>query len=324
MSRKILTTLLITILASICHGEKSQMDMVMESVPDPLMKKKEKKLPEGHVSPTYANIAYGKSPKQRLDFFKAKSSTPTPVIVLIHGGGWSTGARAKSINENLLRDGISYCTISYRLCNPKTKNVMPVSVMDAARAIQFIRSKAREWNIDPEKIMIQGGSAGGASSLWLAFHDDMAKPDSADPVERQSTRISGAVAFAAQTTINPFLISKRIGDEAAKHPMVWQTIGAKSHQDLIDNWEQFKDLSEFCSPLTHLSSDDPPVYLIYSMDTPFPAKTQGAIHHAEFGRILKEKCDEIGVGCTMWVNGKEPSPTPSWREFTRKTLTQEH
>ena len=59
---------------------------------------------------------------------------------------------------------------------------------DAARALQFVRSKAAEWNIDKPRIGATGGSAGACSSLWLAFHPDMADPKSTDPVARESTR----------------------------------------------------------------------------------------------------------------------------------------
>ncbi|MEO2047672.1 MAG: hypothetical protein ABGX16_13990 [Pirellulales bacterium] len=53
---------------------------------------------------------------------------------------------------------------------------------DAARALQLVRSKATEWNIDKQRIGASGGSAGACSSLWLAFHPDMANPASSDPV----------------------------------------------------------------------------------------------------------------------------------------------
>ncbi|MEZ6075854.1 MAG: hypothetical protein R3C56_09310 [Pirellulaceae bacterium] len=60
---------------------------------------------------------------------------------------------------------------------------------DAARALQFVRSKATDWNLDKKKIGATGGSAGACSSLWLAFHDDMAASDSEDPIARESTRL---------------------------------------------------------------------------------------------------------------------------------------
>ena len=60
------------------------------------------------------------------------------------------------------------------------------------------------------RIAVIGGSAGAASSLWLAYHDDMADPKSDDPVLRQSSRVCGAVAMGGQTTLDPFLLEKRL------------------------------------------------------------------------------------------------------------------
>ena len=74
---------------------------------------------------------------------------------------------------------------------------------DAARALQLVRSKAVEWNIDKARIGASGGSAGACSSLWLAFHDDLAEPASADPVARESTRLWCAAVSGAQTTLDP-------------------------------------------------------------------------------------------------------------------------
>ena len=74
---------------------------------------------------------------------------------------------------------------------------------DAARALQFVRSEAAEFNIDKTRIGASGGSAGACSSLWLAFHDDMADPESSDPIARESTRLMGAGVLGAQTTLDP-------------------------------------------------------------------------------------------------------------------------
>src|SRR6185295_17550271 len=74
---------------------------------------------------------------------------------------------------------------------------------DAARALQFVRSKAVEWNLDKKRIGATGGSAGACSSLWLAFHNDLADPKSADPIARESTRLWCAAVLGAQTSLDP-------------------------------------------------------------------------------------------------------------------------
>jgi hypothetical protein len=55
--------------------------------------------------------------------------------------------------------------------------------------VQFLRMKAKEWNLDPKRFALSGNSAGAGISLWLAFHDDMADPTDKDPIARESTRL---------------------------------------------------------------------------------------------------------------------------------------
>lgn len=242
----------------------------------------------------------------KLDFWKAESDTPTPLVFHIHGGGWQGGSKESNGGPylNLMDQGVSYVSINYRLARGRGKNKLPCCLLDAARALQFVRSKAKEWNIDKDRIIATGGSAGGCSSLWLACHDDLANPESKDPVERESSRLLAAAVIAAQTTIDPTILKERIGTAATSHAMIWKSVGAKSERDLFDNWEQYKALSQECSPLAHLSKDDCPVYMTYSDDRPKPL-TGNAIHHSEFGRIFKEAADAIGHDTTFVIRRGE-------------------
>lgn len=262
------------------------------------------KITKKMFEPTLRDVAYGPNERNKLDFWKAESQTPTPLVFYIHGGGWGAGSKEQNRGPhlNLLNKGISYVSINYRLA--RGENKLPCSLVDAARALQFVRSKAAEWNIDPDRIIATGGSAGGCSSLWLACHDDLANPSSEDPVERESTRLLSAAVISAQTTIDAMLIQERIGSSATNHSMIWSSVGANSPEDLFENWEQYKDLALECSPLSHLSKEDPSVYLSYNYDSPLPA-TRNGIHHAEFGRILKEAADSLGVDCTFEIQSTE-------------------
>ena len=254
--------------------------------------------------PTLRDVAYGPHERNKLDLWQAKSDQPTPLVFYIHGGGWVAGSKEANSGPSLtlLDQGVSYVSINYRLA--RDENVLPCSLHDAARALQFVRSKAEEWNIDPDRIITSGGSAGGCSSLWLAYHDDLADPESDDPVARESTRVLGAAAIVAQSTINPWVVKERLGPSAFQHEMIWRTVGAPSPEALLENWEQYKDLSIEASPITHVSKDDPPVFIVYGNNTPAPPET-GGIHHVEFGRILQEACEPLGLSCTIKIAGKD-------------------
>src|SRR5690606_8893886 len=126
------------------------------------------------VDPTHADVSYGEHQKQTFDIWLAKSKDgrPTPLVIYIHGGGFRGGDKA-AVGGQPIRDyldkGISFASMNYRLSDV---GPYPIMMRDAARGLQFIRSKAKEWNLDPERIACYGGSAGAGISLWLGFHDD--------------------------------------------------------------------------------------------------------------------------------------------------------
>lgn len=270
------------------------------------------------IKPTFSEVSYGPHKDMTLNFWKNRSPKPTPLLVHIHGGGWLGGKKMETVSPNLLQHGYSYASVDYRLAGVE---LLPAAVYDAARAIQFLRTKAKAWNINSSLIAVTGGSAGAASSMWLAYHDDLANPESDDPVLRESSRVCGAVAMGGQTTLDPFLLEKKIGPACIRHPMIWKTVGAASHEQLMKEWEKFKVLSLKCSPLTHVTKDDPPVWLRYKKPDPIPVVKGDGIHHAGFGRLLKDRCKTIGISCYLSVMEREQAELTS-AEFLRMIFEQ--
>ena len=160
---------------------------------------------------TLTNAAYGPHERNVLDLWKAKSDRPTPLVVFIHGGGFVNGDKSQIRGRPAVRqclDGsVSFASINYRF-----REHAPIQdiLRDAARAIQYIRSRATEWNIDPARIACYGGSAGAGTSLWLAFHDDLADPQASDPVLRQSTRLTAAGSLNGQSVVRYFAIRELV------------------------------------------------------------------------------------------------------------------
>lgn len=272
-------------------------------------------------APTMADVPYGDHPRQALDFWKADSQTPTPVAFFIHGGGWSaldkTNVYGMLDVPRLLQVGISVVAINYRLIpqaqqagvNPPVK--WPLE--DAARALQFVRSKAAEWNIDKQRIGANGGSAGACSSLWLALHDDMADPKSADPVARESTRLSCAAVVGAQTSLDPRQMREWMPNITyGGHAFGFRAGG----QDKAAEFQRFYDARETClplireySPLEHASADDPPLWLSYSDAAPMKKgdSPKDPTHSVLFGKMLEEKLKPLGVEVILTCPAK-PDP----------------
>ena len=270
------------------------------------------------VDPTYKQVSYGPHEEMVLNFWKIDSKKPTPLLVHIHGGGWIGGKKNETVGTNQLSNGYSYASIDYRLAG---KALLPAAVHDAARAIQFLRTKAKAWNFDPTRIAVTGGSAGAASSMWLAYHEDLADPKSKDPVLRKSSRVCGAVAMGGQTTLDPFLLERKIGPACIRHPMIWKTVGATSHEQLMKDWDKYKALSLECSPLTHVTKDDPPVWIRYGKPAPVPVVKGDGIHHAGFGRLLKAKCEQVGIPCHISVAENE-EPEMNSADFLKYVFQQ--
>jgi acetyl esterase len=254
--------------------------------------------------PIHADVHYGPHERNVLDFWQAESKQATPVLVSIHGGGFQSGN--KSVDRQLLKEclasGISVAAITYRLSN---QAIAPAQFQDCARAIQFIRSKAKEWNIDPKRIAATGGSAGAGLSLWLGFHDDLADPNSADPVLRQSTRLTCMAVFNGQTSYDPRFIRKLFpGKDTYKHPALAKLFGVDLNK--LDELpaEKYK-LFEEVSSINYLSPDDPPVLLSYSNPMDAEVANQGiGIHHPLFGKALKDKMDELKIPCELYAANK--------------------
>jgi acetyl esterase len=255
-------------------------------------------------APTFRNIRYGPHERNVLDFWQADSKQPTPLLVSIHGGGFVAGN--KSVAPQLLREcleaGISVAAISYRY---STQAIAPAPFRDGARAVQFLRFKAKDWNIDPKRIAATGGSAGAGISLWLGFHDDMADPNSDDPVLRQSTRLTCMAVFDGQTSYDPRFIRKLFpGKDIYKIGPLQQLFGADLNRLDDLSAEKYK-LFEEVSAINHLTRDDPPVLLSYSRPIDAEITSEGiGIHHALFGKMLKDKMDELKIPCELYAGNK--------------------
>ena len=266
--------------------------------------------------PTMTDVPYGKHPRQAIDLYQAKSDTPTPVVLAIHGGGWVRGNKNdyRDHVKRYLDNGISVVTINYRLVEEAIdKGVEPPvqwPLADAARALQFVRSKAKEWNLDKARIGATGGSAGGCSSLWLAFHDDLADPTSADPVARESTRLFCAAVTGAQTTLDPKVLREWMPN--ARYGGHAFGITRKNNRDgafpeFFEKRERLLPWIREYSPITHVTKDDPPTFLEYPNQKKPPVKGEpqdDPTHSALLGMILMEKLKATGVEAILVYPGQ--------------------
>lgn len=264
------------------------------------------------TAPSFKDVAYGPHPKQVIHFWKVESEKPAPLLIFIHGGSWTGGSRTDArfcaLLPHMLQAGIAVASVEYRFIQEATaeKVVPPVKgcLLDAARAVQFLRSKAGEWHLDTARIALSGGSAGACSSLWLAFHDDLADPKSPDPVARESTRVLCAAVSIAQTTLDPRQMRAWTPNSVyGGHAFGLGGRGTKSFDEFLAKRESLLPWIAEYSPYALVTRDDPPVYLAYTTPPAIGQEQKDPTHTSNFGVKLQERCKELGVACELVYPG---------------------
>lgn len=261
---------------------------------------------------TEKDVAYDHAhAAQKLDVYLAESATPLPAMVFIHGGGWRGGSKhgVPGWLLNAVRERwLSVVSVEYRFSDVAPH---PAQVNDCLRAIQFVRHNAAKWKIDPQRIGVTGGSAGGHLSLWVALHDDAADAKSSDPVARQSSRVACAVSFAGPTDWSLLSTLEH------KHPAYRQLLGYAPGTPASEMDAKAK---ADVSPISFVSPDDPPIMQVHGdKDDIVP------IAHA---RNMHERLRSVGVkselvvipGVNHGVAGAGPQVTERPIAFVREQL----
>ncbi len=266
------------------------------------------------VTATHKDVAYDDDdPAQKLDVYLAESDQPLPAMIYIHGGGWRGGSKdrlpawlAKAVREGWL----SVVSVEYRFTNVAPH---PAQVNDCVRAIQFVRHNAAKWNLDPRRLGVTGGSAGGHLTLWVALHDDAADADSKDPVQRESSRVACAVSFAGPTDWSLLETLEH------KHPAYRQLLGYAPGTPAGDMEAKAK---QDVSPISFVSKDDPPVMQVHG--------DKDDIVPIEHARNMNQRLNDVGVaselvvieGANHGVAGAGPQVTERANAFVRQRLLQ--
>ncbi|MFW5867128.1 MAG: alpha/beta hydrolase fold domain-containing protein [Armatimonadota bacterium] len=278
----------------------------------------------GRPDPDHADLAYGPHERNVLDLWLSEGDEPRPLAVYIHGGGWVGGDKSsvgRDTLEALLEAGISVAAVNYRY---STQAPFPAPITDAGRAIQFLRLHADTYNLDPERVGTWGGSAGAATSMWLAFHDDLADPEAEDPVARQSTRLTAIAPIAGPTVFDPDLSTEVLGAPVTIHPAFLPFFGVES-LDELETPEKQAELAE-ASPINHLTPDDPPVRMQYSLPASRldeNATPSQVAHHPLHGVYLKEKMDALKIEAVLIYPGHEEDPYDGLVGFFKAKLLGE-
>jgi acetyl esterase/lipase len=145
---------------------------------------------------TQKNIQYVEHDGSKLsgDFYLPKGLAKAPVVIAIHGGGWQNRSRAsyQYWGPFLAKNGYAVYEIAYRL---GTAGTYPRAVYDVKAAVQFIRAKAADFGLDPDRIGLMGDSAGGHLAALIALAGDDFSDNRADPNAGTSAQVKAVISF---------------------------------------------------------------------------------------------------------------------------------
>ena len=245
-------------------------------------------------TPTLDGILYGTADGQPLtmDYYAAKGEGPHPIAIIIHGGGYH-GGDSKNGSEAYAADflapaGYAVFSVNYRVA---PKYPYPCMVLDVQRAVRFIRYHAKEWNADPKKIALVGGSAGGFVSNMVGLLNAVGDANAADPVDRVSARAQAVVSLYAQSSFEFVPLNADV------HRFLDPLIAAKGEKEAIRE----------ASPITYVSKHDPPfLQIIGDEDEYIPVSEtvnlQNALH-------------KVGVLCDTIVIAGGRHGTGGWNSI---------
>lgn len=241
-------------------------------------------------------------------FLPLKATNPVPAIVEIHGGWWSGGGNASKVNgfsgwQWFMRRDLAIFSIQYRLGK---NGGFPENIRDCRNAIRFIRQNAKHFNIDPNRIMVTGGSAGGHLSLMVAMvPEDFADGGPTPGLEGVSAKVCGSFSFIPPTDFVRFWnqgpndvitnqdgkISFRGADDKIpydSHPR----LRVLFHGVTPDTAEHQALYTQMC-PIGQVRADVPPLLICDGEKDPIVP----GLH----GKALYEKLKAAGADATYWM-----------------------
>jgi len=258
------------------------------------------------------DIAYDQYDKTTFDIFLPNSSSPTGLVIFIHGGGFTGGDKGFIYNENydeqvvaLLSNDIAVATLNYRLIETGDGEGVLKSLNDSKRGLQYIRYIHNELNIDKNNIVLFGTSAGASTALWLASNNDLREANSAYLVLQESTRVKGIALNATQSSLD--IETRWLGDVFDEFGTslddIIQEVGAESVYSFYGattqeeyNTAEVEGYREQVDMLALLSSDDPEIWVKNTGGHNNEPLTTGSFYHHPFhAREIKAFADAAGV-----------------------------
>ena len=241
---------------------------------------------------TFDSVPYGSHPRQVMDvYLPEKSAAASPVVVFVHGGGFTSGDRkdgrlAQRIPK-CLADGIATVAVEYRFLKDDKDAKPPVKACldDVVAAIRFIRAKACEWSLDVNRMGLTGSSAGGCACLFAALSGDNA------------FGIKAVFAQYPQTSLDP----KEMREWIPNSRYGANLFGYPDFQTWLDKRDEVLPWIERFSPAELLRKCTPskaPAFFYSGPNAPLPGELdKDPTHSGTFSEKFKEIALGRGIVC---------------------------
>jgi acetyl esterase/lipase len=249
-----------------------------------------------------------------LDVFTPKQNANGLGVILVVSGGWFSAHEAINLVfvAPLLERGYTVFAVVH---GSQPRFTIPEVLQDMNRAVRFIRSHAGQYAIDPDRIGIYGGSAGGHLSLMQGTAGDLGDPKAKDPVDRVSSRVQAVACFFPPTD---FLNYGKPGEVALGNGILEGFPAPFDFREFDPKLKKFVSVTDLddifaigrkISPINHVSPDDPPALIIHG-----DADKLVPIQQAE---LIVEKLKAAGVEAKLVV---KPGAGHGWPEMTKDYL----
>ena len=204
-------------------------------------------LPAGVREETDIVYGTGGGTELKLDLYSPENlSAPVPAMIFIHGGGWRSGKRQdyKLYTTRFAEMGYVVATVTYRL---REAGYFPNCVEDVKCAVRWMRANAEKLHVDPDRIAVIGGSAGGHLSMMVGYSSDVPEFEGTGGHEGVSSAVAAVIDIYGPTDF---------------------TIGPNQDHSLLTNflqgtYEEIPEKFEKASPITYLDKSDPPTLIFH-------------------------------------------------------------
>lgn len=256
------------------------------------------------------DVIYGRKFGTALTFdvFTPQAKANGAAIVWAVSGGWFSAREAINLEflKPLLERGYTVFAVVH---GSQPKYTIPEAVADMNLAVRYIRLHADEFKIEPQRIGVSGGSAGGHLSLMLGTASDLGDSAAKDAVGKTSSRVQAVACFFPPTDFlnygTPgYAWLNRGPKDAFKAPFDFHQWNEASRAFEVVDEETRVKIAREVSPYYHVSSDDAPTLIIHG--------DKDALVPLQQSEIIIEKFKEAGVPCALVVKQGAGHGWPQW------------